>query len=644
MKPATDESPAELQVDGLVPLESVLYTEELNRRPLRPPDYQTENRALVLLSQALADSPRTILQEMAKIMLETFRADSAGFSLLTKEDGGKRFVWPAIAGVWAGHIGGGTPRNFGPCGDVLDRNAPLLFKHLERRYTYFQPVTPPAEECLLVPFYVERKAVGTIWVIVHDDRRKFDAEDMRQLVSLGSFASSAYQVVASLETLEQREQTLRQSHTELEQRVVNRTQELVQSHERLRALATELNLSEQRERKRLASELHDHLAQLLVLGQMKLGQSKALTQSAEKRDALIAETDAVLSHAMTYLRTLVADLSPPILYEFGLSPALRWLGEQMQRHELAVTVQIENDELQLPEDQAVLLFQSVRELLMNAVKHAKSGKATVRLEQKSGNLRIEVRDQGAGFEPTAVVVANTNAGVTSKFGLFSIRERMKVLGGRFELHSAPGQGTTATLTLPLERTEDSGLRAESTRNAISHQRSDIKSGSEDAAPECISHRPAAISSESEVALPIAAYPSRPIRVVLVDDHAMMRQGLRSVLESYSDVEVVGEALNGEEAVAAAEALQPSHVVMDINMPKMSGIEATARIKSRYPDIIVIGLSVDASRAIEEAMEQAGAAMLVNKGAAVAELYLAIQTTLSGRRAEREGKGEPMHIS
>jgi PAS domain S-box-containing protein len=191
--------------DGEVSLESILCTEELHRRPSRPPDHEKENRALVALAQALADSPGTILQTLADTILEVFQADSAGLSLLTTHDGGKRFYWPAIAGRWNPHIGGGTPRNFGPCGDVLDRNIPLLFRHFERRYTYFQPITPPAEECLLVPFYVEGKAVGTIWAIAHDDRRKFDAEDERLLSSLGKFASSAYRIHGAVESLKLQE-------------------------------------------------------------------------------------------------------------------------------------------------------------------------------------------------------------------------------------------------------------------------------------------------------------------------------------------------------------------------------------------------------------------------------------------------------
>jgi PAS domain S-box-containing protein len=187
--------------DGAASLESILCTEELHRRPSRPPDHEKENRALMALAQALANSPDTILQNLADTILEVCQANSAGISLLTKGDNGKNFYWPAIAGSWKSHIGGGTPRNVGPCGDVLDRNTSLLFSHVERRYTYLQPVTPLVEEALLVPFYVGGKAVGTLWAVAHNDIRKFDAEDERIMSSLGKFASSAYQFLESLEAL-----------------------------------------------------------------------------------------------------------------------------------------------------------------------------------------------------------------------------------------------------------------------------------------------------------------------------------------------------------------------------------------------------------------------------------------------------------
>src|SRR5262245_24424635 len=182
-------------------LESILCTEELHDRPFRAPDYEKENRALVALATALVDSRQTILQTLAETILQVTESDLSGVSLLTMYDGGKRFYWPAIAGMWKPHIGGGTPRDFGPCGDVLDYNCTLLFKHFERRYPYFLPVTPLVEECLLVPFYVGGKAVGTIWAITHSDRRKFDPEDERFMSTPGQFASLAYQTVASIEDL-----------------------------------------------------------------------------------------------------------------------------------------------------------------------------------------------------------------------------------------------------------------------------------------------------------------------------------------------------------------------------------------------------------------------------------------------------------
>jgi PAS domain S-box-containing protein len=191
---------------GAAPLASILCTEELHRRPSRPPDYEKENRALVKLMSAVADSPSTILQTLAETILEVTQCDSAGLSLLTKDGKtpdvcGKSFYWPAIAGIWNPHVGGGTPRNFGPCGDVLDQNRTLLFRRFERRYPYLQRVIPAAEECLLVPFYVAGEAVGTIWAIMHSDGHKFDAEDDRVMASLGKFASSAYQALIHIEDL-----------------------------------------------------------------------------------------------------------------------------------------------------------------------------------------------------------------------------------------------------------------------------------------------------------------------------------------------------------------------------------------------------------------------------------------------------------
>jgi serine/threonine protein kinase/tetratricopeptide (TPR) repeat protein len=182
-----------------LPLEAILFTEELHRRPSRPPDYEKENRSLEALARALAHSPRTILQILTETILDITQSDSSGVSLLTPD--GQRFYWPALAGRWTPHIGGGTPRDWGPCGVVLDRNMPLLMRHPEWRYTYFLPISPPPVETLIVPFYLGGKAVGTIWAVMHDDRSEFDAEDERLMTRLSTFASTAYQTLATIDEL-----------------------------------------------------------------------------------------------------------------------------------------------------------------------------------------------------------------------------------------------------------------------------------------------------------------------------------------------------------------------------------------------------------------------------------------------------------
>ena len=257
--------------------------------------------------------------------------------------------------------------------------------------------------------------------------------------------------------------------------------------------------------------------------------------------------------------------------------------------------------------QALLLFQSIRELLMNVSKHSGAGEATVSLTRRAGELWIEVWDRGKGFD-----VASKTEGVNgANFGLFSIRERMQALGGSFELESTVEKGTRATLVLPLGGENAASFKA----NVLSSELSE----------STISHPPSARSVQtSNSELKTQSVGQQPIRVLLVDDHAMVRQGLRSLLDSYTDIKVVGEACNGEEALAGVVTHQPAIVVMDINMPKMNGIEATAAIRKRHPKIIVIGLSVQTGEEMQQAMLKAGAAALLTKEAAVDQLYQTIQ--------------------
>lgn len=395
----------------------------------------------------------------------------------------------------------------------------------------------------------------------------------------------------------QAEERLQQWTVELEKRVDERTRALMHSQARLRALASDLSATEQQERRRLATELHDYLAQLLVVGRMKLSQARPQVRNT-KTEQLLSEADDMLTQSLNYTRSLVAELSPQILYQFGLPAALKWLAGQMNRHGLSVAIHCEMDQLPLAEESAVIVYQSVRELLFNVAKHAGTGEATIALDQGPGDqVRVTVSDQGCGFNPA--ILADSDRQHPGRFGLFNVQERMEAVGGSLRLTSAEGIGTTITLSAPLNPAPDT-----TPDSSLAHSTS----------PDANS-----------------LTPSSRLRILLVDDHAMVRQGLRSVLDSYPDLEVVGEAGDGAAAISIAAALKPDVVVMDINMPMIDGIEATRHITSERPDVVVIGLSVQNERHIEEAMLKAGAAVFVTKERAAGQLYDAIVSTVRTRR-------------
>ncbi|HEU4503534.1 MAG TPA: PAS domain S-box protein [Nitrospira sp.] len=394
------------------------------------------------------------------------------------------------------------------------------------------------------------------------------------------------------------EEELRLLTVELDQRVAVRTQELVRSQARLRALATQLSLAEQRVRRQVASELHDYLGQLLVVARLKLSQTIRAVEDPGLVNQL-KEADQAVDSAMSYSRSLVAELTPPVLREFGFSMAVTWLAQQMRRHGLRVELQLSTVDVDLPEEVAVLLFLSVRELLMNVVKHAHTDVATVSLNiNPQGDRELTVTDQGRGFDPQGVKIERQ--GKLEHFGLFSIRERMEALGGRIEIHSAMQQGTRVVLVLP-------GLRDSTTENG--HEGQDV--------------------CHAATAPKTAA-----LRVLMVDDHAMVREGIKTILQLYEDLEVVGEAADGEAAVALASQFQPDVIVMDINMPKMDGVEATKRIKQRFPSIVIIGLSVQQADQVDRLMKEAGAATYLTKDQAAERLYKAIKEAVQSAAQKR----------
>ncbi len=400
-----------------------------------------------------------------------------------------------------------------------------------------------------------------------------DADGSRMILEMG------------LDITERRrtEKALKRAHEDLAERAAQ-----------LRALAGELTLSEQRERQRLAQILHDHLQQLLVAAKMRtatLGPAgdKTIRQAA-------AEIAHLIDEAITASRLVTAELSPPILHEGGLPAGLRWLARRMaERHGLQVDLAMEEDLPLVGEEVRLLLFESVRELLFNAVKHARV--ASVKLDVQriaAADIGITVSDTGAGFDPDTLKKAGETGG---GFGLFSIRERLELLGGRMDFDSAPGQGSRFTLTAPAGEAHSE-------------------------APPVVPAPPPP-AQDAQAVRTGAQGGGLPIRVLVADDHLVVREGLRRLLGQDPGIRVAGEAVDGQEAVVMAGRLRPDVILLDLSMPKLDGVEAARAIHNSYPEIRIIGLSMyqEADRA--QAMLAAGAVDYVSKSDPPRDMLFAI---------------------
>lgn len=223
---------------------------------------------------------------------------------------------------------------------------------------------------------------------------------------------------------------------------------LIEYQEQLRSLASELSLTEERERRSIATELHDHIGQDLALSMLKLD-SLRKSLSSDVLAAPLDEISNLLEKAIRDTRSLIFNLSSPILYKFGFERAIAdWLMEQIQkRHGIRAEFEDDGRTKPLEEDICVLLFQATRELLINVVRHAQARSVKVSIRRKSREIETIVEDDGVGLDLSKI---GTVALTSSRFGLFSIRERLNYLGGHLKIESKPGHGTRVTLMAPLK--------------------------------------------------------------------------------------------------------------------------------------------------------------------------------------------------
>lgn len=380
-----------------------------------------------------------------------------------------------------------------------------------------------------------------------------------------------------------------------------REEQAVREHrEEMRRITAELALSEERERRRLASSLHDgigHSLSSLAILLQELSSSLPDGGGAKLEQGLRITREAIDSS-----RGIVFELSPPMLHEMGLLPTLRWLAEHTHKT-YGIPVSVIDNEVAAPlqEEIRILLFQAVRELLFNAVKHSKASHVVITVDGHENGVRLGVSDDGVGFDFNELLTMRSQTG---SYGLYSINERMNHVGGQLEINARPGQGASFFLNAPLR---------------------------------------AANRQQVEVAKPAPQGQTAgtgTTRVLLVDDQQLIRQGVRSILSRDPGIEVVGEAENGRHALEQARRLRPDIVLMDIDMPEMDGIAATAEIRRTMPETRVVALSMHEDIQVVGEMLQAGARGYLLKNHVEHDLVNAIHSVsdnisfLSAQVAER----------
>lgn len=387
----------------------------------------------------------------------------------------------------------------------------------------------------------------------------------------------------------------------LEQALQEHAAELEQRTNDLARLAEQVSLAQHWERRQLADEIRDDLQQALVAALLRTRSLVSAVEPSVAQD--LSDLEHALNHANATARRITKSLTPPLSLSEQLTGALQWLANDLtEKYGMALTVRLSEQVGPVLEGTGVFLYTAARELLMNVVQHAGTLSAELALCRKGDRISLLVRDRGRGFDRAKVLEQGRDG-----FGLLSIEERIKLLGGDFEIEVAPGQGVTVEVSLREVR-----ARSAQSQVALSEP-SDV---------------PSAWVSEAGLAEPGS------VRLLVADDHSVVRQALARLLSETDGLEVVGECCNGREALEQAEQLHPAVVIMDVSMPVMDGIEATRRIKARWPDIKVIGLSVYSDADGGNRMRSAGADAYLSKTAPpeqlIEQIFLCVDAAAANR--------------
>jgi len=324
-------------------------------------------------------------------------------------------------------------------GQVLDCNVALLqitgylkkdeIKKINVRDTYINPEQRTA--------FLKRLQRGEVVQELEVNLKRRDGTPYHASLTIAPFALKGETVLLTI----QRDIT---TQKEAERKLLDYQQQL-------RSLANALSLAEERERRRIATCLHDQIGHSLAMCKINLGLLRE-SLPPNHRNGYLDEIKGIIEQVIQHTRSLTSDLSPPVLYEMGLTAAVEWLAENVSKqYGIQVIVKNAGEFKRLNDNLQILLFQTTRELLTNIVKHAQAQKIEIYIRRgKEDKIQIEVKDDGVGFDTSRLLSTITKNG---GFGLFNIRERFNHLGGQCDIQSQPGCGTRITIIAPLKTTE-----------------------------------------------------------------------------------------------------------------------------------------------------------------------------------------------
>jgi signal transduction histidine kinase len=429
-----------------VELRQIINTEAIAQRPVRKPDYAAENRALVEMARTLSRTPALILDALAQKALELCSGGSAGISILDqRQRNPTQFRWYALAGAWKPYLGAAMPRNNSPCGVVLERNAPQLMNNLAAYYDYVEQISPACYEVLLVPFYANDIAVGTIWVVKHDQFSRFDAEDQRILGSLATFTSAAYELLKQLEILETHG---RQHADEI-------------------ASLSDADRSKDAFIATIAHELRNPLA--------PLRNSAMLLARGFNDQLLVKRAAAIIDHQVSKLSRLIEDLMDVSRVRLG---NLKLDIQVVELNEIIASAAEDSTLLTTPTSHHLQfeplgtqirvlgdpgrLTQVFENLFNNAAKYTdQSGTIAVRAFREGTSAVVQMQDTGIGIAPDQMesifdLFAQAGQSGTPRsqgglgIGLHLARQIVEAHRGTLSAASdGPGCGSTFTIRLPL---------------------------------------------------------------------------------------------------------------------------------------------------------------------------------------------------